>query len=79
MNTIKCSGPWNGKESFCHQNNPAVFQTTEPISPKAKYTCKEHTGQSPDKVRLQQYQHDEKLGKSVGEKPNLDRLDRNGK
>jgi hypothetical protein len=69
MNIVKCSGP----------GCKAIFQTEEPVSKNATYTCREHTKQAPDKVRLQRYQHDEKLGKSVGEKPTLERHDRNDK
>ncbi len=59
MNVIKCSGP----------GCTATFQTEEPVSKKAKYTCREHTQTAPNHARFQRYSHDRKLGKSVGKKP----------
>jgi len=51
VNTIKCS------QEGCE----AVFKTNEPLSPGAKYTCREHTGKAANDVRFQNYQFDKVL------------------
>ena len=59
MTTIKCSG----------EGCVAVFETSEPVSPNAKYTCKVHTPKSKDKARFQSHQFERDLsraGKPLG-------------
>lgn len=67
VNEVKCSGP----------GCTAVFRSVEPFAKDVTYTCREHTGKAPDKVRLQGHSHDGALEGSTGKKPDLDAHDRN--
>jgi hypothetical protein len=57
MEMIKCSG----------KNCMATFETDGPLSPNAKYTCREHTTKGSDTVRFQATQFDK--GLRIAKKP----------
>lgn len=59
MPTIQCSGKTDSKA--CLES----FTTQDALHKNAKFTCKVHTGKSPNAERFQGHQFDVELGRPV--------------